>query len=194
MARRLLTALVLAGSLTGGPTLARAALPAAPFVLSGWPSTTREGGEVTLELRGRADFPRPDGAVDLYVAVIQDGKFSGAYLNPNGQWGGTPEPYRRNIRLPDLDGLTLRFQNVNPAGWFTFRFYFLRPSAEKLNRKHYVLQPLDVTVRIETATGGTARDRLALSALAVFMLLAWIIVFRYPRRRPMARALPVPSV
>jgi hypothetical protein len=174
---------MLAGVLGDGVGGAHAALPPAPFALSAWPPTTQEGGELALQLRAR-EAPDVDTQVDLYVAVIQDGKFSGAFLTPEGTWAADPEPYRQRIALADLHGLTLRFRRVNPAGWFTFRLYFLRPSAEKLNRKHYVRQPLDVTVRIEAATPATPRDRLVLAGLAALTLAAWTIVFRYPRRRP----------
>lgn len=157
-------------------------LPPAPFSLSASPPTTEEGRELTLTLTAKTGARPPDTPVDLYVAVIQDGKFHGAYLTDHGVWTATPEPYRRSVPLREVGGLVLRFQRVNPAGWFTFRVYFVRAAAETLGRKHYALQPIDVTVRIEpAATGGRPRSLLLVGLLTV---VAWVVVLLTPRRQP----------
>jgi hypothetical protein len=162
------------------PAAVGAGLPPAPFILSARPSTTEEGSALTLTLSAKGGARPADTPVDLYVAVIQDGKFHGAYLNDRGAWAGTPEPYRRSVSLAEVDGLAMWFHRVTPAGWFTFRVYFVRAAAETLSRKHYVLQPVDVSIRIEPAASGAPPRSLLLVGLLT--IVAWAVVFLCPHR------------
>jgi hypothetical protein len=184
-ARRRLGGAALAAALAtcAWPAAAEARLPAAPFTLELTPSALTEGGNLALRV-GPVDAVAARAAepVDVYVSVLRDGARGWIYLTTSGAFSATPAAYLRAPAGRPLGGLHVTLQGVGPASWYLFRVQFVRASAAQPTRKHYVLEPLLATARVEPRSAGDSPAPLALAAVGLLTLGALALVWLVPAR------------
>ncbi|MGH7277391.1 MAG: hypothetical protein ACREJG_01740, partial [Candidatus Rokuibacteriota bacterium] len=109
---------------SGWVTPADGRLADAPLALHVTPPTVAEGGDLTMHLVPAST--EPVGPFDVYLSVARDGS-DWIFLGPDGTWSGTAAAYRNIETVVPSMPLEVRFNGVNPAGWYRFRAQFIRP-------------------------------------------------------------------
>lgn len=189
--RRLLPGAAFLLALGAAPPAVEAGLASAPFRIEATPVTVTEGHSLTIRmdrLEPGAGLPNAAEPYDVYISVLVEGPRQGwLFLEPSGVFSGRkPAPYFQGMAGKPLGGLQITLQNVGPGGWYLIRVQFVRVSVDWPTRKHYVYQPLWVTVRVSPRSSGESSGVLVLGALGLLTLAAAVVTWLTPAR-------PVPS-
>lgn len=159
-----------------------AALSVSPVALDITPAAFVEGDRTTLTLSARrAIDPRvATERVDVYVAsVFAPG---GSFLTPAGTWSAAPVPLRARVPLGTAVPVVVEWPRATPAGWMLLAVVVVREGADPLVRAGWMFRPAEQWIRIDHAPRTvTARDVVALIALAAATVTGVALVTRYPR-------------
>lgn len=173
------------------PAATEATLPPAPFELRATPSPWQEGRQarIRVDLLKQGSNTIARELFDIYIVRIPGAPSPHAYLylSPTALWTSEPTAYRRATSFSAVAPLVAEWREPGPPGDLYVLVAFVRASADFLNRRNWVFQPLLTIASVRVPWGNLGRAVVILGALGIVTVAAVVLVALHPQSSRVAQ-------